>query len=476
MSRLPLHQDLTANPGWFTLSASGPGSVGRGVIIGVSAMAACLITWAALEQPKAVSAMAVMGVIGVAAWLRPALMLCSVFALAPFQNDLSLGGPLRFSIAELNLALITSILLMRSLTNRQPIGLGPLAWPVAAYCVAAVISLLLSGMSRSGIVSIMQVVLYLCVAVSVFGAVATSPRIVLFVLKALIGVTLILAIAVLVTRSNYVMGLHKNGIGASLASGFVVALALHITHQTRRRWLWVAIMATLGLGLLITLSRGAWMATILSSLVLLAWLGRWGYMLRLGLGLLVIGFIASLILPEQALDYATDFNSKLTNIRARIDSASFAWGEFQKAPIFGVGLGLRKDYDATNLLLLTLGETGLVGLIGLVWLVAGSLWLAYRLKDRVAPGTVKHRDLPKMIGALAAALLIGRLCHGMVDHFWTRGPTLLVWATIGMALGMWRASVPRKDPAAASTHPPTGRPVVTLPAHPRISGDRGLSQ
>ena len=34
---------------------------------------------------------------------------------------------------------------------------------------------------------------------------------------------------------------------------------------------------------------------------------------------------------------------------------------------------------------------------------------------------------------LAVALTIGRLAHGMVDHYWSRGPVTVAWAAVGMA-------------------------------------------
>ena len=34
---------------------------------------------------------------------------------------------------------------------------------------------------------------------------------------------------------------------------------------------------------------------------------------------------------------------------------------------------------------------------------------------------------------LAVALTTGRLAHGMVDHYWSRGPVTVAWAAVGMA-------------------------------------------
>jgi hypothetical protein len=52
--------------------------------------------------------------------------------------------------------------------------------------------------------------------------------------------------------------------------------------------------------------------------------------------------------------------------------------------------------------------------------------------------------------AVGGALMVGRLAHGMVDHYWSRGGTMLAWAGVGMAVGVYlamrRQGSPDRDP------------------------------
>jgi hypothetical protein len=36
--------------------------------------------------------------------------------------------------------------------------------------------------------------------------------------------------------------------------------------------------------------------------------------------------------------------------------------------------------------------------------------------------------------ALAGGLVLGKLAHGLVDHYWSRGALMIAWAMVGMAL------------------------------------------
>ena len=69
----------------------------------------------------------------------PAAALTMIFATAPFQYDISTGGPVRFSLAEINLLLTVPVLLAR-----RPVLFGPTAWPVAGYFAVCLVSTALS--------------------------------------------------------------------------------------------------------------------------------------------------------------------------------------------------------------------------------------------------------------------------------------------------------------------------------------------
>ena len=90
---------------------------------------------------------------------------------------------------------------------------------------------------------------------------------------------------------------------------------------------------------------------------------------------------------------------------------------------------MRKEYDATNVLWLTLAETGPLGL--LAFLTAhGRLIVGVWLRRK----TALIGDSGPSATALAGALVLAKLVHGLVDHYWSRGAIMVAWASVGMAL------------------------------------------
>jgi len=61
---------------------------------------------------------------------NPRIPLLLIFATAPIQNDISGGGPLRFSITEINILLTVPLLLLR---KRRALTLGPLTWGIVLF-------------------------------------------------------------------------------------------------------------------------------------------------------------------------------------------------------------------------------------------------------------------------------------------------------------------------------------------------------
>jgi len=47
------------------------------------------------------------------------------------------------------------------------------------------------------------------------------------------------------------------------------------------------------------------------------------------------------------------------------------------------------------------------------------------------------RDPVYSLPAIGAGLLIGKLCNGMVDHYWSRGALTMAWAAAGMGLSAY---------------------------------------
>jgi hypothetical protein len=84
---------------------------------------------------------------------------------------------------------------------------------------------------------------------------------------------------------------------------------------------------------------------------------------------------------------------------------------------------------------MTLAETGVVGLAALALLQVTFLCAVWRTRKYFLP-TERHYSFL----VLGGALVVSRLAHGMVDHYWTRGTLLIGWGCAGMAVGAYYAA------------------------------------
>ena len=356
-------------------------------------------------------------------WNRPKIALLMIFASAPFQYDISTGGPVRFSISEFNLLLTVPLFLAR-----RPILLGPIKWPMAAYFGISLVSTLVHWRSTS-LVSLIQMALYLIVAVTVFTSFVKQAQDFRPALIACVWVGVFLSLAVIVTRSGYVLNLHKNGVGSSLAGAVIVGAELWFAEtNAAKRNLLAGMLAVLVAGLFFTLSRGAWLGACAGLLVLLALRREFKLLVRLAVVVAPLTVACWQLLPAQSREYATGFSMDNYNIRLRLDSIEFARREFTESPLLGVGVGLRKEYDATNLVWLTLAETGVLGFVAFLVLHGSFVSMVWKTQKYLA-----HTDMVFSLVALGGALVVSKFIHGMVDHYWSRGPIMAAWAAAGMA-------------------------------------------
>ena len=353
----------------------------------------------------------------------PAVALAVAISVTPFQNDVG-GLSVKFSLAELSLAIALPVVIYRT---RGRLLYGPTLPFTAAYLIVCVICSV-GSVRGASVVSIVQMVLYLVVAVVVFANLVPDVAKLVRGCDAYVGLTTLFSIANLAVGFS-AFGLNKNGVGASVASALVVAIELWVVaaEPKRRRWLAVAVVVMSGT-LVLTVSRGSWMAAATGLAVICIMRRQFSLLLRVGVLLVPVLVAAWLYLPQNLQDYATGFDSGRANIQSRYASIDFALEQFEQNPLVGVGVGLRKEYDATNIVLGTLAETGVLGLAALT-LVHVAVWrMGARTSRQVAWTDPAYSAL-----VLAVALTLGRFAHGLVDHYWSRGPVTVAWAAVGMA-------------------------------------------
>jgi hypothetical protein len=376
-------------------------------------------------------------------WKRPQVAMMLIFALAPFQNDIGAmghkqdpddptaqvedtgggAGP-HYSMAEINLMLAAVLFLLR----RRPILFGPMFAPTIAYLGVCTISSLLSWRD-STLTSMVQMVLYILVAVCVFTSLGRDERDYQLSFYGLILVGLVLAIAVLVTHSGYVLNLHKNGVGGSLSCAVIVAVELWLAARTPRRKMIMAwIVFILVAGLFFSLSRGGWVCAGVGIIILLTMRREFGTLVKVLVAFVPLIAICWYFLPEKSRDYTTGLSTKNENIQMRFNSVEFARERFDSNPYLGVGVGLRKEYDATDLLWLILAETGVPGAITFFAIQFAVLRMVWKTQARLSRTDPLYSPV-----AIGGALMIGRCVHGMVDHYWSRGAITIAWAGAGMA-------------------------------------------
>jgi hypothetical protein len=370
------------------------------------------------------------------AWSRPAFALLMTIAACPFQNELVSGSPVLFSIAELNLALTLPIIVIRNDFIRRRIKMGPVFIPVCIYLSVCLLSLIggTDGGFASGIISMLQMMIYMIAAVAAFAAFAPSRHDYKLCLIGLLCVDLFLSACVISKGSGYVLGIHKNGVGGSLATGMIICLEMWLSAKGQARRLLLASMVVITSALILSLSRGAWCGAAVGVGYILWMRSHSALLLRAAVVLPLLITIIWLALPESARRRALDFDSgdKFGSVYARYVNIATARSYFWKNPVMGSGVGLRKGFDSTNQLWEALAETGVVGLAALICVHLSVLRLVHSM-FRYVPRVGTERTVLIICGAL----YLSRLGHGMFDHYWSRGPLMATWASVGMAIRIY---------------------------------------
>lgn len=362
-------------------------------------------------------------IFAVVSW--PVVAFVFIFGAAPFNWDVG-GGPV--NIAAADLALVLTLIAFLA-THRFRRVRNPLWGPISVYFAVCLLSLIVNGVLDGTAASLVQMGVYMVVTVYVFSAGIVEPRQVYPALYALIASCIVLVGMLIIVRDNYAFGLHKNALGDAISMGVLAAAGLWMgeTEKKRRRNIAIALSILIG-GLLGTLSRGAWLGTMGGILVILTLRGEWKKSLKLAAIALPLIAIVWALLPSASKEYATAIGTDAHNTQTRIYSLEYCWQLFQRSPIVGVGPGLRKNYDATNVAMMVLSETGVLGMVTFFSIFAVFAFMAQRVSKRL-----DVRDPMLVLVTIGAALMTDKFIHGMVDHYWVRG-MLPVWAGAGFVV------------------------------------------
>ncbi|HWE93425.1 MAG TPA: O-antigen ligase family protein [Tepidisphaeraceae bacterium] len=395
------------------------------------------------------------------------LPLILLFVMLPFPKPI--GG--ETSAGNLCPADVMALLALAALLVHQPtLRFGPAGLPLLLFFIVCITSSILNPTAFPWL-ALVRMVLATGIASLLFAGphlkLATFHRCMVAYLigcGVLAGLSVITFLTSGIRASMSTLDLNKNALGPIFGCGVVVAMAYRLVYPLERKARMQVTFCLIAcvIGQTLTLSRGSWIATAGALLLLLLLTGRiQTFVLGLILTVPLIFAIWS-VLPEEAAEYATNVSSDAYVIRTRLDAIDIALNVFQHNPIFGVGLGLRRIVEPHNVLISTLGETGVVGLAGFLGICISAGYTFWR-----AAGATKGDARSSALVFAGAAVFFVSTVHGLMDVYWRRGVGFMGWACVGMAVHLIQRArtVPRKTTQAAAGDkviPPVRRPAVRL--------------
>jgi O-antigen ligase len=331
-------------------------------------------------------------------------------------------------------------------------SLGPIAVSVACFLLVSLITSLVNWRGNEAVTQLTRMAEFAFLVPVLFVAFLTTPSKMercfnlLLIADAVLGVAAIVGFAAGARNGLYILGMHKNAIGPSLGCGVVAGLTyLRSPDLSPRIKKWVLTAFSLSLiGTILSLSRGAWMATAAACLLVLA-LRRDFRGLLVMVGLAAPIFIACWsVLPADSVQYAGDISLQAHTMQFRLDHQAYALDLWREHPILGNGVGLTKEFNSENVYVQTLAESGVAGLIAFVGLLISFYVLAIRLAGMVSERSLWSANIGRVLLCCVGVFTIPTV-QGFVDAYWRRGVTFLAWAAAGMCVSLLVALARREN-------------------------------
>ncbi len=221
-----------------------------------------------------------------------------------------------------------------------------------------------------------------------------------------------------------------------------IPLGLYVVLAIRGRWrlVYAGAVGLQGLALILTWTRGSWMAVLISLLLLMTWWRR--EMLVLFLCLLIA--LPVLLPPVVVSRFLTTFDLEYGTNRYRQVIWATTLDMIRDHPLTGIGLG-SAAFDAVypyymiagtrsvhthNLFLQLALEMGLVGLLAVIFFLGGLAVLVWR-KLRAGPSPESG------ILAVLAIAVTGLMMQAMADHIWYSPKFMMFfWFILGVIMAM----------------------------------------
>jgi O-antigen ligase len=343
------------------------------------------------------------------------------------------------------MALIMLLVLLPMLALRRiHVTVGPYKVALLSFLGVSFFASLAHWTGTGAIVQLGRMVEFTTVTTMLFMAFIRNPRqmdlcfTLLLILDACLGIAAIVGFAAGARNGLYILGMHKNAIGPSLACGAVVGFVYLRSPDVRislKKWILCAFVLCLG-GAILSLSRGAWMATLGGCLLVLA--------LRRDLkGLLVAAALAVPIfvicwsvLPEDSAKYAGNMTVDSYTVKLRLQRQADMIEMWKQSPIIGNGVGLVKIENPENVYVQSLAETGVVGLASFLLLLGSVYALVIKVSRLLTEGDLWASRSGRMLLCCAGVFTVPTI-HAAIDVYWRRGVVFLAWASAGMCISLY---------------------------------------
>jgi putative inorganic carbon (hco3(-)) transporter len=445
-----------------------------GIIVGAAALflfgafAAMLATEFRDAEVIAFIAIPVAPLLVLVTVMNPLVGVIGIVATFPIGSEAAPVGVLQIQAVEVAVFLSALIVMIRRLSvGTTPLPfVAPLGWALAL--LAWVFVSFFAALDKTLALKTMFTLFGGIVAAMVIIAACRRTADVRLVMAAIVLVAAGIAITTLPSLGEIETGYggayiskgrtegaftHPNQLGAWFALAVPLAAALVLSTRSRRvQLLMGASLVTILIGLMATLSRGAWIGSALAALLLLARLKEARRMLlAFAIPTLVVGYFAWSLTPDAAAEFeVVGERARSLTVRSPHDDRDVIYREaireIREEPLFGQGPGsfpvasrrsvsesATLSYEHAHNLYLNWGaESGLIAIVLIVAFVISLIVTAARASTRArVRGDPSTRIL--IIGLAASLLTV--VAQGFFDYV-VGNPVMhtAVWIVIGSLL------------------------------------------
>ncbi|MDD5455794.1 MAG: O-antigen ligase family protein [Candidatus Margulisbacteria bacterium] len=362
--------------------------------------------------------------------------LIAVAAIIPVARQI---GPVIVPLVDLVMLVTLISWLLRTLLYKEKFVLPSVDIASTVLLMAMVASFFVSGDKAGTLKEIIQYMVFAFLYTTMlFNNIKNTQHVdlimnILTIGTALLGGYAFIRFLQIGQAGLYILGLHKNALGGLLVLPLPY-LYMKFMTSGKKHWLLFVILNTLGL--MASLSRGAWFGGFTGTLVVSLLLGKkvfFRYILVILAGALLFIFL----LPAGFRSAATSQHT----LSERGTYWSIAIAAFQERPILGWGfanfheaskkfIGNRPSYlvsyDPHNVFLRFASEMGIVGLSAFIFFI---LFIFIKTLQAIPKQSVLESKL-LIIGLIGS--ITAYFSHGVFDVFWVRGTGSLFWIFLSL--------------------------------------------